>query len=174
MELKHIKCVNFDLDTKELLKHFPKSTAKAYNLIKEFFEKEGFEHRQYSGYISKEPMSDYKITKIINQLGSNFIWLENCIKEFDVSNAPEKISVKNQINNSIQKQKIKLNQLSQEFTQKLKAYQNKKKILNPTARIKYEKELLNLYQSLANNHIAINEKDLKLIKSFSKQTHLHR
>ena len=174
MELKHIKCVNFDLDTQELLKHFPKGTAKAYNLIKAFFEKEGFEHRQYSGYISKEPMSDYKITKIISQLGSNFVWLENCMKEFDVSNAPEKISVKNQINNSIQKQKTKLNQLHQEFTQKLKDYQNKKNILNSTAKIKYEKELLNLYQSLINSHIVIDEKDMKLIKSFSKQTALQR
>ncbi|EAK1781969.1 virulence associated protein D, partial [Campylobacter upsaliensis] len=55
MELKnrHKKCINFDLDTKELLKYFPKGTRKPYALIKEFFEKQGFDHRQYSGYISK-------------------------------------------------------------------------------------------------------------------------
>lgn len=53
MGIEHIKCINFDLYTQELLKHFPKGTVKPYTLIKDFFEKNGFEHRQYSGYQSK-------------------------------------------------------------------------------------------------------------------------
>lgn len=107
-------------------------------LLKIFFEKQGFIHRQYSGYISKEPISDYKLTKIINQLGTKFIWLKNCIKEFDVSNAPEKISLKNQIQNSIKKQETLL---YNQFSQKLKYYQSKKKLLNSNAKIKHEKDL---------------------------------
>ena len=47
------KAINFDLSTNELKKHF-NNTAEAYNKIKEFMLKNGFEHRQYSGYVSKE------------------------------------------------------------------------------------------------------------------------
>mgnify|MGYP006922439092 CR=1 FL=1 len=48
------RAINFDLDTKELLKHF-KNTHQAYSAIKVFMEDNGFEHRQYSGYVSREP-----------------------------------------------------------------------------------------------------------------------
>ena len=50
---KYIKCINFDLDTKQLLKIFPNGTREPYALIKKFFEDRRFEHRQYSGYISR-------------------------------------------------------------------------------------------------------------------------
>lgn len=52
-EEKHIKCINFDLDTKQLLKIFPNSTRKPYALIKKFFEYIGFEHRQIRGIFLK-------------------------------------------------------------------------------------------------------------------------
>ena len=97
LESKHIKCVNFDLSTEELLKHFPNGTTKPYELIKQFFLNNGFEHRQYSGYISKEPLGEYDIDRIIKKLGSKFTWLKDCMQEFDISNAPEKMSVKEQI-----------------------------------------------------------------------------
>ncbi|EAK4449650.1 hypothetical protein CYI58_08670 [Campylobacter upsaliensis] len=173
MELKnrHKKCINFDLDTKELLKYFPKGTRKPYALIKEFFEKQGFDHRQYSGYISKEPISDYKLTKIIHQLSIQYIWLKNCIKEFDVSNAPQTLSLKNQIYNSIEREEKKI---YNQFIQKLRYYQSKKKILNSSTRIKYEKELLNLYQKLEKNHINLDEKSLKSMREIAKTKSLKR
>lgn len=96
-EPKHIKCVNFDLSTEKLLKHFLNGTAKPYELIKQFFLDKGFEHRQYSGYISKEPLDETAISLIIEELGKTFTWLKDCMQEFDVSNAPEKVSVKEQI-----------------------------------------------------------------------------
>ena len=96
-EPKHIKCVNFDLSTEKLLKHFPNGTAKPYELIKQFFLDKGFEHRQYSGYISKELLDETGISLIIEELGKKFTWLKDCMQEFDVSNAPEKMSVKEQI-----------------------------------------------------------------------------
>ena len=34
---KYIKCINFDLDTKQLLKIFPNGTREPYALIKKFF-----------------------------------------------------------------------------------------------------------------------------------------
>ena len=40
---KYIKYINFDLDTKQLLKIFPNGTREPYALIKKFFEDRGFE-----------------------------------------------------------------------------------------------------------------------------------
>ena len=108
-EERHMKCINFDLDTKQLLKIFPDSTREPYALIKKFFEDRGFEHRQYSGYISKEPLNHYDIVKILERLGNNFTWLNNSIQKFDVSNAPITIDMKETIIKSANK---KLNNLN--------------------------------------------------------------
>ena len=66
------RAINFDLDTKELLKHF-KNTHQAYSAIKVFMEDNGFEHRQYSGYVSTE------------KLNQKFKWLKDCIQKYDVT-----------------------------------------------------------------------------------------
>ena len=108
-EKKHIKCINFDLDTEQLLKKFQNNTIKPYSLIKKFFEDKGFEHRQYSGYISKEPLTEFQITKILEELGNNFTWLNTCIQKFDVSNAPITVDMRDTIIKSANK---KLKELS--------------------------------------------------------------
>ena len=68
---KYIKYINFDLDTNQLKDIFP-DTRLPYSMIKKFFEDRGFTHRQYSGYISKEPLEEYDITKITKELGKKF------------------------------------------------------------------------------------------------------
>ena len=89
MRKKVIKrAINFDLDTKELLKHF-KNTHQAYSSIKKFMEENGFEHRQYSGYISSEPMSTHYITDITEKLNKKFKWLKDCIQKYDVTEIGE-------------------------------------------------------------------------------------
>ncbi|MGI0440118.1 hypothetical protein ACRE1S_06290 [Helicobacter himalayensis] len=67
------KAINFDLSTNELKKHF-NNTAEAYSQIKTFMLENGFEHRQYSGYASKETMDEDDIVVLtkkwqINSLG---------------------------------------------------------------------------------------------------------
>ena len=110
---KYIKYINFDLDTNQLKDIFP-DTRLPYSMIKKFFEDRGFTHRQYSGYISKEPLEEYDITKITKELGKKFTWLKNCIQEFDVSNVINEVSVKDQIINSALKQEKqnKLNEIT--------------------------------------------------------------
>ena len=50
------KAINFDLSTNTLEELFGKgNTKKPYADIKKFMEENGFEHRQYSGYVSVEP-----------------------------------------------------------------------------------------------------------------------
>lgn len=108
-EEKYIKCINFDLDTKQLKEKFPDSTRLPYSMIRKFFEDRGFAHRQYSGYISKEPLDHYDIAGILEELGNNFTWLNTCIQKFDVSNAPITIDMRDTIIKSANK---KLKELS--------------------------------------------------------------
>ena len=50
------RAINFDLSTNALEEIFGKrNTRKTYSDIKHFMEKNGFEHSQYSGYVSVEP-----------------------------------------------------------------------------------------------------------------------
>lgn len=86
------KAINFDLSTNELKKRF-KNTIEAYNQIKYFMLQNGFEHRQYSGYVSKEPMEDDDITVLTETLNEKFTWLKDCIQEFDVTDIGEQYSL---------------------------------------------------------------------------------
>lgn len=117
---KHIKCINFDLDTEKLLKHFPSGTSKPYGLIKKFLESKGFEHRQYSGYVSKEPLEEYQVDSIAQELGKNFTWLKDCIQKFDISNAVENMSLKEQIEDSALQQEKMDNLTTQAIVKKRK------------------------------------------------------
>ena len=117
-EKKYIKYINFDLDTNQLRDIFPDSTRLPYSMIRKFFEDRGFIHRQYSGYISKEPLDNFGIFMIMEELGQKFTWLKNCIQEFDVSNVINEVSVKDQIiNSALQQEKQnkiqKINKITQ-------------------------------------------------------------
>ena len=87
------KAINFDLDTKELLKHF-NNTHQAYSSIKKFMEENGFEHRQYSGYISTAPISEYDITMLTDKINEKFKWLKDCIQKYDVTEIGETYDLK--------------------------------------------------------------------------------
>ena len=86
------KAINFDLSTNELKKHF-KDTREPYIKIKTFMLENGFEHRQYSGYASKEPMDDKAISLLAEKLNEAFSWLSSCIQEFDVTDIGEQYSL---------------------------------------------------------------------------------
>lgn len=100
---EHIKCVNFDLSTAELKKHFGNNTAKACEQIAKFFYSKDFDKQQYSGYISKQPLNDTAVILLMEELGAKFTWLKDCIQQFDVSNAPDNLSQVETICNSAKK-----------------------------------------------------------------------
>ena len=58
---------------------------EAYIDIETFMEYNGFEHRQWSGYISKYEMSTQDIQMIVINMGKTFPWLGSCVKKFDVT-----------------------------------------------------------------------------------------
>ena len=62
------KALNFDLDTKKYEENTGKHSPTAYVEIKRFLEKNNFEHRQGSGYISKDSLNDGKVFAIIQSM----------------------------------------------------------------------------------------------------------
>ncbi|MFR7819429.1 VapD family protein [Candidatus Pseudoruminococcus sp.] len=90
---KYKKAINFDLDTKTLQKIFqsknPFVYMEGYRQIGSFLKSNGFKHRQWSGYISKEPMSNTEITGIVRKLNKSLPWLKQCVRKFDVTNIGE-------------------------------------------------------------------------------------
>lgn len=87
------KAINFDLDTKELMKHF-KNTHQAYSAIKVFMEDNGFEHRQYSGYVSTGYISNAATTLLTKQLNKKFKWIKDCVQKYDVTEIGETYDLK--------------------------------------------------------------------------------
>ena len=84
MELKYIKAINFDLDTAELRKFGMQS--KAYSILKREFKLAGYTHRQYSGYLSKEPLSSDDVIQQIYNIIQKYPWLTQCAKKIDATN----------------------------------------------------------------------------------------
>jgi len=109
------KSLNFDLDTNKLKKHYPnKNYTNAYEDIKKFLLKNGFEHRQGSGYISQKEMSSNKVAKIIKKLANQFSWIKHCFKTFDSYDIGDRFDLAN----IIVKQNIKENEIIKKEVQK--------------------------------------------------------
>ena len=84
------KAFNFDMVIAELKKHYPNGHhTKAYKEIGAFMHKNGFEHRQGSGYRSKAPLSDVEVLDIVDKLYAALPWFTKCVNKFDVTNVGE-------------------------------------------------------------------------------------
>ena len=86
-ERKQYKALNFDFMVSSLRDYYPgRDYRKAYLEIKQFLEQNGFEHRQWSGYISEKPLYPRNITALIVKMKSALPWLSECVRRFDVTN----------------------------------------------------------------------------------------
>jgi virulence-associated protein VapD len=137
------RAINFDLNTRLLKKYYPSQSIwgykNAYKDIKNFLQENGFKHRQWSGYISNEPLTDYQIADVISRLSLRFSWLSKCVNQFDVTNISGMHSmidiIKQKSLENRQKQTIKIHSLS--LDERLaqaqeKANQRNKTISEPT------------------------------------------
>jgi virulence-associated protein VapD len=85
-EARRYKAINFDLDTGRLIKEFGKTgRRKAYAQIQRFLTRNGFDHRQWSGYITAERRVYADIYVIIDALIACCPWLPHCTNRFDVT-----------------------------------------------------------------------------------------
>lgn len=78
------RAINFDLDTNTVKQIFG-NTRKGYKVLKDALLKEGFIHRQWSGYISKDDFTDAQILKIVKHISIQNPWLSKCVKRFDIT-----------------------------------------------------------------------------------------
>ncbi len=86
-EKKYFRAINFDLKLEFLRVHFSSSDPKqAYKLIKRFLLANGFTHRQWSGYKSKNKLSDQEVIFLVDTMFQIFPWLSLCATRFDVTN----------------------------------------------------------------------------------------
>lgn len=92
------KALNFDLDTKKYEEYTGKKASVAYAQIRRFLSKYDFEHRQGSGYISKQSLNDGKIFAIIQSMSMQLEWLRNCVKQIDVTNIGKQHSLIDAVN----------------------------------------------------------------------------
>ena len=67
------KALNFDLSDILLQEHYDKNYhMNAWSDIRKYLEKNGFEHRQYSGYVSKTPMSINDVNLIVASMSIKY------------------------------------------------------------------------------------------------------
>lgn len=79
------KAIHFDLDSNKLRQFFDKTPQYAYKLIEAFLLENHFEHRQYSGYYSKQGMSQAETETIVLSLCKEFPWISNCVKSLTIT-----------------------------------------------------------------------------------------
>ena len=115
------KAINFDLSTEELKKHF-EDTRKPYGLIKDFMLENGFEHRQYSGYASKEPISNEDVFSIVLKISRKFTWIGSSKLELDITEIGEQYSLKDTIQSLCIKEINKRTNHNKNFHTKLKEF----------------------------------------------------
>lgn len=80
------RAINFDLNIEALRDNYSVTNPKgAYREIRSFFEKNGFFHRQGSGYCSEEKITDYELFELMEKMFKTFPWLGNCTKRIDAT-----------------------------------------------------------------------------------------
>ena len=94
------KAINFDLDINALKEYYPKDFHKAYYDIKAFMIKNGFKHRQGSGYISDHPITKKVAIAIIENLDTQMPWFSKCVKTIDMTEIGKVFDMKTFLNDN--------------------------------------------------------------------------
>lgn len=83
MERRKRKAINFDLDTNEMksLGIYP----DGYRQLGKSFHKWGFDHRQGSGYVSKNKLSNSEVIDAMLNVTEENLWIARCSKTVDLS-----------------------------------------------------------------------------------------
>lgn len=96
---KRRRAINFDLDTHALQMYYPNQDYhQAYYDVRKFFENNGFDHRQGSGYVSDKPLYFSDVVTLCGRLNARFPWLGSCVSVFDVTIVTGRHSLKKYLN----------------------------------------------------------------------------
>lgn len=86
------RAINFDLKLNLLRKYYPKKNIlNAYRDIKSFMIKNGFSHRQWSGYRSNEKLTDRQIRSLMLKMRDEISWID-MLEEFRNAKRRERLS----------------------------------------------------------------------------------
>ena len=85
-ETRRRYAINFDLTIEQLKLYYSASNPKgAYAKISRYMKKNGFSHRQWSGYISDNTMSKSELIDFTMKLHQTFPWLIQCEDSMDAT-----------------------------------------------------------------------------------------
>lgn len=67
--------------------------------MKRFFKKNGFNHRQGSGYISREKLGQADIADLLDAMSTELPWMGDCVTRIDVTNIGRQHDLKDALKN---------------------------------------------------------------------------
>lgn len=83
-EIDFYRYFSFDLSIQSLTKYYPKSDInKSWSDIAKYMSEHGFDHRQYSGYLSVGKMNETQMIIAAMNMYKALPWLYNCADKFD-------------------------------------------------------------------------------------------
>lgn len=88
--------LSFDLNIDNLKLYYPnKNINQAWDDIKRFMTQNDFEHNQYSAYISKDRITQYKIRSVMRAMYQKLPWFPLCANKVMLSelNSQEKLLI---------------------------------------------------------------------------------
>ena len=86
-EARQYKALYFDLHVNALKKYYPKKVyLNAYEDIKRYLLNHGFKHEQWSGYHSRQKMTDLEIFDLVYDMAFKLTWFSKCVNHFAVTN----------------------------------------------------------------------------------------
>ncbi|MDE6529585.1 MAG: hypothetical protein K2K96_02295 [Lachnospiraceae bacterium] len=90
-----VRAVNFDLSIEKLKEHYSETNPRgAYQDIRRFFENNGFERRQGSGYRSTSDMTDAEVVNVMRAMYKSMPWIDECSKKIDLTNISKIYDIK--------------------------------------------------------------------------------
>lgn len=101
------KQIAFDIDTAMLKVYYPsKSWNNAYEDIKRYMKSKGFEWKQGSVYISRSPLPEQAVAKIMKELANKHTWLNMCMRDCTVSSIGRTFNLNYIFNKDLAKQEV--------------------------------------------------------------------
>lgn len=116
------KQITFDLNQETLKQLYPHTEPsqnaqyykKAYQDIRRFMTANGFEHRQYSVYVSVDKLTTLDVMGLMERLAERFPWLSQCANEIDMTNIGVQHSLKHVLENASKPLDVSLREISLE------------------------------------------------------------
>lgn len=156
------KQIAFDIDTTMLKVYYPsKSWNNAYEDIKRYMKSKGFEWQQGSVYISRSPLPEQEVAKIMKELVNKHTWLNMCMRDCTVSSIGRTFNLNYIFNKNLDKQEV----LKKNIDNKKEEKENKNIKRERTSIFDTMKKIENIKSENANNR----NESLKKDKSNNKE-----